>query len=154
VQASVSGGTSFAGASATKTIKVKFIVRNGGGGLINSRGIVSSQEDKCAVYDYDDFANDFHITVTVPASDRYLNIRWKAFQIWGLQTFVKAKIVVGGGGNYSITLDYNDGGEVATDNLYDVTSANPGSDKGKSFEKDFYDAWRGATEEKGSDSKK
>jgi len=142
-------------AKATKTIKVKFIVKNGGGGLINSRGIVSSQEDKCAVYDYDDFANDFHITVTVPASDRYLNIRWKAYELWGLQTFVKAKMVVAADGNYSITLDYNDGGEVATDNLYDVTSATlDGSELGKSFEKDFYAAWRAATEEKGSDSKK
>jgi len=106
-----------AGDGAAKKIKVKFNVKNGGSSLMRSDGIVSTQDDSYLVCDWDAFANDFDITITVPASDEYLNIRWKGLDFWGNGTYVKAKMKPESG---TITLDYNGKGKVATKNLYDV----------------------------------
>jgi len=107
-----------------RTVTVKFEVQNGGTwGLDCTRGIVSTQDDTYLVHDGDDFANDFTIGITVPASDQYLNIRWEAIPESSrvVPTYLKAKMYVGGAGNYIIGLDYNGGGSVATANLYDVS---------------------------------
>jgi len=112
--------------SGSKTIDVKFEVENGGGGLWYSAGIVSTQDDTYLVYDSDCYASDFTITITVPASDQYLNIRWAAKEYEFLtdnskkMTFVTAKMPVSVAGNYTIGLDYNGIGSVATSNLNDV----------------------------------
>jgi len=89
-------------------------------GLKRSVGIVSTQGDNYLVYDSDICANDFTITIpliTVPKRDEYLNIRWKATDIPGRDTFVKAKMKPD---RDVIVLDYNGHGNVATKNLYDV----------------------------------
>jgi len=116
---------------ATKKINVKFEVLNGGRGLGSTEGIVTNQGDSHGVGDYGTCANDFTITITVPASDEYLNIRWRAEDFWFASTYVKAKMrlpafVAGAAGsvvNYTITLDYNGRGKVAVKNLYDVSVA-------------------------------
>jgi len=114
-----------AGSGTTKKIKVKFEVKNGGvWGLVWSYGIVSTQDDSYLVYDWDVCANDFYITITVPASDEYLNIRWKGNE-GGFSTYVRAKMKAESG---TITLDYNGNagsGKVATKNLHDVKVYGP-----------------------------
>jgi len=105
----------------TRTIKVKFEVLNGGYGLLNSYGIVSTQDDGYLVYDHDTCANDFTITIPVPPEDEYLNIRWKGTDIWHCDTCVNAKMKAESG---TITLDYNGHKKVATKNLYDVRTGN------------------------------
>jgi len=105
--------------SALKKIRVKFEVKNGGFGLLSSEGIISTQDDDSyIVYDKASCASDYTITVRVPASDEYLNVRWRGddFMISD-NTYVKAKMKPKSG---IITLDYNGYGRVATKNLYDV----------------------------------
>jgi len=107
--------------STTKTIKVKFEVKNGGWGLWKSFGIVSTAADSHLVYDRNLFANDYTITITAPENDPYLNIRWKGVEEnlgKPRYTYCKAKMKVESG---TITLDYNGVGKVATKNLYDVS---------------------------------
>jgi len=115
------GAPLLAGAAGTKTIKVKFEVKNGGGGLIKSGGIVSTQNDSYLVYDWDWSSYDFTIKITVPASDEYLNIRWKGEDYFLGQVYAKAKMKPDTG---TITLDYNGFSyqkpQVAVKNLYDV----------------------------------
>jgi len=110
-------GTTAGSAAGTKKIKVKFEVGNGGLGLYKSAGIVSTQDDSYLVYDSNIFSWDFTITITVPANDEYLNIRWKGFEGLRLHTFVKAKMKAESG---TITLKYNGYKKVVTNNLYDV----------------------------------
>jgi len=112
------GGTTALSASGTKTIKVKFEVLNGGGGLFRNGGSVSTQDDSCLVKDGKAFSRDFTIKITVPASDEYLNVRWQGDDCWQPDTYVKAKMKAKSG---TITLDYNGPGKVATKNLYDVS---------------------------------
>jgi len=110
------GGTIAGSATGTKTVKVKFEVKNGG----SNAGIVSTQDDSYLVYGRDIFnaGNDYTITITVPASDEYLNIRWKGLGAFLVDnTYLKAKMKAESG---TITLDYNGVGKVATKNLYDV----------------------------------
>jgi len=121
--------------SATKTITVKFVVKNGGSGLVGSDGIVSTQDDSYLVRDSDFVANDFYITITIPEDNQYVNIRWKGLTITA--TNVTAKMYVGVGGNYQITLNYNGIGNVATENLWDVVCK--GNDDAAYLE--FKDAW-------------
>jgi len=106
--------------SGSKKIYVKFEVQNGGWGLSFTRGIVSTQDDTYLVRDEDEWANDFTIGITVPASDEYLNIRWLGTDINSSRTFLRAKMPVGGAGKYTIGLDYNGRGSVATSNLNTV----------------------------------
>jgi len=91
--------------SGSKTISVKFEVANGGAGLLCSDGIVSTQDDSYLVYDGDIFANDFTITITVPADDEYLNIRWVG-QEANYLTYIQGKLPVAGAGKYTIYIDY------------------------------------------------
>jgi len=108
-------------ASDRKTISIKFEVQNGGSGLDDSAGIVSDPDDTYLVCDSDVFANDFTITITVLASYPYLNIRWKGITVWlNEKTYLYAKTAVQGGGKYTIGIDFNGTGNVATTNLYDV----------------------------------
>jgi len=122
------GGTIAASGTAFRTINVKFEILNGGWGLINSRGIVSKQDDSYLVSGEPDFASgyfasaDFTISIIVPASEKYLNIRWKATDIWWRCTYLKAGLqLVDGNGSYTVVLDYNGRGNVATKNLSDVS---------------------------------
>jgi len=106
------------GTDAVKIIKVKFDVRNGGTGLWKSGGIVSTQDDSRLIYNEGSFSRDYTITITVPAKDEYLNIRWWGDDFWLEGTYVKTKTKAETG---TIILDYNGCGEVATSgNLYDV----------------------------------
>jgi len=140
-----------------KTIKVKFEVQNGGGGLWGTEGIVSTQDDTYLVRDSDEYANDFTISITVPASDQYLNIRWRASEYevsaantTKARTYVTAKMPVSGAGNYTIGLDYNGIGEVATTNLYDVQVGwNYNKDNGIPTEQftEFQNAWNRAIDD-------
>jgi len=113
------GGPAFSAADGIKTISVKFKVLNGGiKGLASSGGIVSTQDDSHLVYGWAIFANDYTVTIAVPASDEYLNIRWKGFGAYfSDDTCLSAKMKAESG---TITLDYNGVGKVATKNLYDV----------------------------------
>jgi len=107
-----------AGDGASKTIKVKFEVKNGGGGLVDNAGIVSTQDDSYLVYNEGSFSRDYTINITVPASDEYLNIRWLGNDFWYGAYCVRAKMKPESG---AITLDYNGPvSEVTTKNLYDV----------------------------------
>jgi len=100
-------------------IKIKFEVKNGGWGLKNSVGIVSTQDDLYLVRDGASFASDYDITITVPASNKYLNVRWYGEDVTGA-TYVKAKFSLNPPPGDTIVLDYNGSGNVATRNLYDV----------------------------------
>jgi len=103
-----------------RTIKVKFEVKNGGWGLWKSEGIVSTQDDiSYLVYDHEDFANDYTITIPVPEDDEYLNVRWRGWDGAAGETHVRAKMKAESG---TITLDYNGHRKVATKNLYDVAT--------------------------------
>jgi len=104
-----------------RIIKVKFEVLNGGYGLLASYGIVSTKDDSYLVYDHNTAANDFDITIPVPAEDEYVNIRWKGTDIWYRDTCVNAKMKAESG---TIVLDYNGRKNVATKNLYDVLTGN------------------------------
>jgi len=118
-----SGGGAIAGSTVTKKIKVKFNVKNGGWGLIKSQGIVSKQDDSYLVSGSAGCADDFVIEITVPASENYLNIRWKGTDTGWKCTYLKAKMELAGGQvrDYTIVLDYNGRGKVATKKLSDVT---------------------------------
>jgi len=112
------GGPSLA-VSGTKTIKVKFNVKNGGGGLIKSEGLVSTWDDYNIVYDHAIGANDYTLTITVPEAEEWLNVRWKAKDAGRTKPFyVFAQMEAKSG---TIMLDYNgykDGRPVvATENL-------------------------------------
>jgi len=57
--------------------------------------MVSTQDDRCVVYNRDICANDFTIAAPHIASDEYLNVRWKAsVGAFGAidSTYVKAKV--------------------------------------------------------------
>jgi len=117
------GAPLVAGAAGTKTIKVKFEVKNGGMGLMKTEGMLAARDWSRIVYDSGAFANDYTITITVPASDEYVRIFWKATEyIWFpfyLWADMKAE-------SCTITLDYNGNYKVATKNLIwpDVNSGN------------------------------
>jgi len=115
-----SAGTLAASAAGTKTVKVKFEVKNGGPGLWFSEGIVSTQDDSYLVFDRNDFAGDFTIGITVPANDQYLNIRWFAEDFFKRYTYLKARLNFDFDSSKTITLDYNGPRKVAVKNLYDV----------------------------------
>jgi len=101
-----------------RKIKVKFNVKNGGWGLWNSEGIVSTQDDSSyLVYEKGVCANDYTITILVTPEDEYLNVRWKCRAGVAGETLVRARMKAESG---TITLDYNGGHKVATKNLYDV----------------------------------
>jgi len=109
---------------AIRTITVRFKVKNGGWGLLWSTGIVSTQNDSYSlIHRRENCADDFDIYIVVPAKEKYLNIRWKAFGVWSKITYLKAKMALAGdeARNYTIVLDYNGQGKVATKNLYDVS---------------------------------
>jgi len=104
---------------AKKTIKVKFEVLNGGAGLWLNAGIVSTQDDSYLVFNKNSASKDFTITIAVPASDEYLNVRWWGNNFWLFSdTYLKAKMKPESG---TITVDYNGRGKAATKNLYDVS---------------------------------
>jgi len=125
--------------AAVRKIKVKFEVLNGGGGLRNNYGIVSTQDDSVLVKDRGDLDRGFTITITVPAGDKYLNVRWLGNDFWLPDTFLKAKMKAESG---TITVDYNGVGKAATKNLYDVRVAGSKENGQLSeFAADWKDAW-------------
>jgi len=116
------GGPSF-DASGRKTIKVKFNVKNGGWGLRQSEGMISTWDDYNIVYNWGSYANDYTIWITVPEAEEWLNVRWRADDLFrGLTradrfyVFAQIRPV-----SCTITLDYNGykNGQprVATENL-------------------------------------
>jgi len=105
----------------TKDIEVEFIVRNGGPGIWETHGIVSSQDDSILEIKDGFWASNYTIKITVPKFDTYLNIRWYSATI-AEDVYLKGKLDVTGPGYYSIILDYNGGLNVEHDlGLYDVT---------------------------------
>jgi len=138
------GGTLAAAAAGTKIIKVKFNVKNGGYGLVASTGLVSAQDDIYVESGGGIFAEDFTIAITVPASDEYVNIRWRSDPLIGDHTYVKAKMKPESG---TITVDYNGYRKVAAKNLYDVRVGGwddsvSGGEGAVRFEEDWKDAGR------------
>jgi len=113
------GGPSAAADSCARKIKIKFDVRNGGWGLIGSDGIVSTQDDSRLVRDGGYFAGDYRINITIPASDRYLNIRWCGNDSVHGATYVKAKLDLNAAVD-AIVFDYCGYANVNAGNLYDV----------------------------------
>jgi len=110
------GGAAERDAAAVKKIQVRFKVN---AGLCKNGGIVSTQDDSYLVY-YPELIGSSHFTipVNVPASDEYLNIRWRcADWLKKDDTFVKAKMKAEGG---TVTLNYKGAGKVDAKNLYDV----------------------------------
>jgi len=137
----LSAGDGPADQAASKKIKVKFQVLNGGMGLWWTQGIVSTEDDNFLVYDSGIYACDFYITLDAPAGDKYLNIRWRAYDTSARVYYLKAKMKVAGAGNYTITLDYNhsifsSSWSIVTKNLYDVT-AHEWEDEGGDREGDY-----------------
>jgi len=113
------GAPLVAGAAGTKTIKVKFEVKNGGWGLSKSEGMLKTLDKSSVVYACNAFANDYTITITVPASDEYVWVHWKGTVFYLQPVYVKAKMKAVSG---TITLDYNGRNDnfdhqVATKNL-------------------------------------
>jgi len=136
--------TEAAAAAGTKIIKVKFNVKNGGYGLVASTGLVSAQDDIYVESGGGIFAEDFTIAITVPASDEYVNIRWRSDPLIGDHTYVKAKMKPESG---TITVDYNGYRKVAAKNLYDVRVGGwddsvSGGEGAVRFEEDWKDAGR------------
>jgi len=104
-------------------IKVKFEVKNGGWGLVKSQGIVSTEDDGYLVYGHDVCANDYTIELPVPDDNEFLNIRWKGREVAAGNTWLYARMKLKEARwwhNYTITLDYNGNGKVATKELSDV----------------------------------
>jgi len=117
---SAAGGTMAGSASATKAIKVKFEVMNGGHGLYWSEGIVATQDNSRLIYGSGVCSNDYTVTIIAPADDGYLNIYWMCFE--NIRYYCRAKMKAESG---TIILDFNgwtnwDGLKIATKNLYDV----------------------------------
>jgi len=115
-------------------------VQNGGSGLGNTAGVVSTQADDYKIRGGTSGAEDYWIDLTVPASDQYLNIRWQAvpWDVFHTDTFLKAKLAISGAGKYIIGIDYNGVGNVATTNLYDVTVTSG------DYNEDWYNAYDNA----------
>jgi len=110
----------------TRSITVRFDVQNGGWGLWKTWGIVSSQDDTILATDCRDYANDYSITLKVPTSDEYVNIRWSGSTYLTTtpekDTFVKGKMSLRSSKSvYFVGIDYNGAGDVETTHLYDVT---------------------------------
>jgi len=140
------GGPLLADAAGLKTINVRFEVKNGGCGLIKSFGVVSTQDDSHLNWGFGELARDFEVRITVPASEKHLNIRWEATDFFWKRTYLKAGLQIGDGGvTYNIVLEYNGRGKVAVKNLQDV-SLNT-----KDVNNDFYNAYKraGTTEPDG-----
>jgi len=125
-------GTTGSGTAATKIIKVKFEVLNGGSGVCKHAGVISTQDDSYLVKNSNIVTRDFTITITVPASDEYLNVRWWGDDFWLPDTYVKAKTKAESG---TITVDYNGINKVATKNLYDVKTTTDSSDWNSAYKR-------------------
>jgi len=70
------------------------------------------------IYNDGSFSNDYTISITVPASDEYLNIRWWGNDFWYGDYCARAKMKPESG---TIIVDYNGpNSKVTTKNLYDV----------------------------------
>jgi len=112
------GAPLLAAAAGTKTIKVKFEVKNGGNGLTKSEGMLISWDESKAAYNSAKFASDYTVTITVPAGDKYLLVCWKATEGFVDKFYLFAKMKAE---SCTITLDFNgyrDGRPVvATKNL-------------------------------------
>jgi len=119
------GGPSTAiasGLSRLKTINIKFEVYNGGWGLVESQCIISNEADDYLATCRSEFYYDYTGEISVPVSEKFLNIRWRAKDGLRRCTYLKAKMRLDEyGGDYIIVLDYNGRGNVATKNLYDVS---------------------------------
>jgi len=136
--------------SAVKTLEIKFKVGNGGAGLKNSKGIVSTQSDGYLVRDGDSTSKDFTITITVPAEDQYVNIRWYCNTMIENDLYLVAKKYVEGNGKYVIELDYNGNSNPRIDTkgtLRDVRigtgqqAVDPYVRGSPTLESDFNNAW-------------
>jgi len=105
---------------AAKTIIVKFEVLSIYG-LRKSEGIVSTEDDGYLVYDHDTGDNDFTITIPVPENTKYLNIRWRCFDLSQSATYVKARMEAESG---TVTFEHNGWNtgrpQIVTKNLDDV----------------------------------
>jgi len=125
-----------------KHMSITFEVYNGGEGLHYTYGIVSTQDDTYLVKESKSFATDYTITITVPTSDTYLNIRWEAQPELSGQTYVTGKLAIGATAeSHTIILDYNGFGNIATNYLYDVKVW---EQSGLYEDSSFEDAWNRA----------
>jgi len=117
--------------SGSKKITVRFVVCNGGWGLVQSGGIVSPADDSCFLYNSGSWANDFYITIPVAKADSYVNIRWQCTDALSRKFWVKGTMPVRDAGKYSVVLDFNeekntDGWDIDTQNLKEVYEYGPG----------------------------
>jgi len=130
------GGTIAVSSVPAGAVNVKFKVLNGGWGLRSSEGMVGAGGDAHDAYlvrDYELFARDYDITIPAqlddttitlwPSHEEYVSIHWKGVDISGVPTYLHAlmKIDPGNTGRkYTVVIDYNGVGKVATKNLVNV----------------------------------
>jgi len=115
------GGPTAFSASALKKIRVKFEVLNGGYGLAETHGFVSTQDNTRIRWCSGEYAGDFDIEIIVPAGEKYLNIGWRGTDFFWKYTYLKGGIKLEDGkGTYPLVFDYNGLGKVAAKRLTDV----------------------------------
>jgi len=124
-----------AGRPGIRTVKVKFEVKEsvfvlqGSEGIVSdetdrllSEGIVSDETDRLLVWGRNENGPDYCITVFVPETDRYLNIRWTGWDLITRRiTYIKAVLPLNDSPDYTITVDYKGYNHVAAKNLRDVS---------------------------------
>jgi len=106
-------------APVTDTVNLKFEVLNGGAGLMWSKAMISTQDDSHVIWDGDTLANDFYMSITVPDTDEYINVRWLGGAFFNHETVFKAKLDYRTA-NKILTINYNGYKKVTVKNLYDV----------------------------------
>jgi len=93
--------------AAVKKISVRFEVLNGGLGLWKTWGIAAAGDSDYSVRSGARFANDFTITITVPAAVDYLNISFKSQDVAGVKGYLDAALDIKDAGKYTIGIDFN-----------------------------------------------
>jgi len=126
------GTTALSAGGTTKTINVKFEVKNGGGGLSKTWGIVTGAG---SVRGGAKFANDFTLTTTVPATDEYIFVYFKAQPVTGAKGYLFAMLDIKDAGEYTIVIDYNKSKapSFSTKNLRNVSWSFPESEEDKDY---------------------
>jgi len=114
-----------------KEITVRFVVTGGGWGLNWSKGIVSPADDSSFAAGGGTQADDFYITIKVPAADTCVNVRWYCEDSLYRKFWVKGTIPVKDAGTYAIAIDLNedtktDSWDINTKNLEEVSRHGPG----------------------------
>jgi len=124
-----------------KEIKVKFEVKNGGIGLWKTWGIIAAGNSGYSVRDGARFANDYTITITVPAAENYLDIYFNSQDVGNVKGYLMARLGIKDAGKYTIVIDFNlakaDVPSFSTKNLRDVLWFFPATQN----DKDRFSGW-------------